>query len=111
MVGSDRECGVVLQAADNIQVRHTRLDHEHIGTFSGIQSSLDKSLATVGRILLVSLLISEARVAVQGITEGTVVRGGIFGSVRQDGDISESFRIQSIANGLDTSVLRLTEQG
>ena len=105
VVRGNGEGSGILQATDDIQVGHTRLDHEHIGTLGGIQSSLNESLPSIGRVLLVRLLITESGVAVESITEGTVVCRGILGGVSKDGNISESLRIKSIADGTNTSIL------
>ena len=105
VVRSNGEGSGILQATDNVQVGHTGLDHEHIGTLGSIQSSLDESLPSIGRVLLVSLLIAESGVAVKSIAEGTIVCRGILGSVSKDGNISEPLRIKSIADGTNTSIL------
>lgn len=106
MVGGNREGGGILKTTDNIKVGHTGLYHEHVGALGGIQSSLNKSFPSIGRVLLVSFLVTESGVAVKSITEGTVVCRGIFGSVRKDGNISESLGIEGITNSTNTSILR-----
>mmetsp|Transcript_10432 Transcript_10432/g.16916 ORF Transcript_10432/g.16916 Transcript_10432/m.16916 type:complete len:226 (+) Transcript_10432:200-877(+) len=108
MVGSNGQWGSILQSANDVKVGHTRLYHEHISTFLCIQCGLDECLTSVGRILLVGLFVTKARVRVKGITEWSVVGGSVFSSVREDGDIGETFRVKRIANGLDSSILHIT---
>uniref|UniRef100_A0A7R9ZS42 Uncharacterized protein n=1 Tax=Craspedostauros australis TaxID=1486917 RepID=A0A7R9ZS42_9STRA len=105
MVGSDWQRGGILQSADDIEVWHTWLDHHHVSTFGFVQGGLDQCFAAVGWVLLVGLLVAESWVAVKGVTEWPVVRGGVLGGVGEDGDIGETFRIQSIADCLNASVL------
>ncbi len=105
VVRGNGEGSGILQTTDDIQVGHTGLDHEHVGTLGGIQSSLNESLPSIGRVLLVRLLIAKSGVTVQSVTEGAVVRRCILGSVSEDGNISESLGVKSIADGTNTSIL------
>mmetsp|Transcript_113 Transcript_113/g.273 ORF Transcript_113/g.273 Transcript_113/m.273 type:complete len:286 (-) Transcript_113:416-1273(-) len=108
MVGSNRQIRVVFQPTNDVQIRHSRLNHEHISSLSGIKSSFDECLTSIRRILLVSLFVSESRVRVKSITEGSIVCRSVFGSVGEDGNIGEALRVKSITNSFDTSVLHIT---
>ena len=45
--------------------RDTHLDHEDVGALGHVQRGLDEGLAAVRRVLLVRLLVTKARVAVE----------------------------------------------
>mmetsp|Transcript_27969 Transcript_27969/g.82243 ORF Transcript_27969/g.82243 Transcript_27969/m.82243 type:complete len:324 (-) Transcript_27969:492-1463(-) len=105
MVGRNREGSGVLQAADHVEVGHAGLHHEHVGALGMVEGSLDECLPPVRWILLVCLLVSEARVAVQSVTERAVVCRSVLSRVGKDGHIGETLRVEGIADGADTAVL------
>jgi hypothetical protein len=78
MVGGNGQVGIVLEATNDVQIGHARFDHEHVRAFGRIEGRFDERFATIGGILLVGLLVAKARVAIQRVTEGTVVRRGIL---------------------------------
>mmetsp|Transcript_27970 Transcript_27970/g.82252 ORF Transcript_27970/g.82252 Transcript_27970/m.82252 type:complete len:290 (-) Transcript_27970:492-1361(-) len=108
MVGRNREGSGVLQAADHVEVGHAGLHHEHVGALGMVEGSLDECLPPVRWILLVCLLVSEARVAVQSVTERAVVCRSVLSRVGKDGHIGETLRVEGIANGADTAVHHIT---
>ena len=104
MVGGNGEAGRLAQPQDHVEVGESRLDEENIGALKLIELRLNVRLASIRRILLVGLLVSKARVGVERVTEGAVVRGGVLGGVREDGDIGEALGVESVADGADAPV-------
>ena len=105
MVGRNGQIRVILESSNNIQIGHAWLDHEHVRAFGLVESGFDQGLATIGWVLLVGLFIPKAWVGIEGVAERTVVGRCVFGSVGEDRNVSETFRVERVANGLDATVL------
>ena len=78
---ADRQVGRVLEPLDDVEVRHARLDHEHVRALGDVELGLDERLARVGGVLLVRLLVRRRavgarvdRVRVERVAEGAVER-------------------------------------
>mmetsp|Transcript_30588 Transcript_30588/g.50510 ORF Transcript_30588/g.50510 Transcript_30588/m.50510 type:complete len:352 (-) Transcript_30588:13-1068(-) len=104
MVGSNRQIRIILQTTNDIQIRHARLDHEHISTLRFIEGCFNECLAAIGGVLLVGLLVAKARVGIEGIAKWSVVGRGVLGRVGQNGNVGKAFGIEGIANSLDAAV-------
>jgi hypothetical protein len=106
-VRGHRQVSVVLEAADDVEVRHAGLDHEDVGALVGVEVGLEQRLAAVGRVLLVRLLVAEPGVRVEGVAERPVVRRRVLGRVRHDAHVREPLRVERRADRADAAVLHV----
>mmetsp|Transcript_504 Transcript_504/g.762 ORF Transcript_504/g.762 Transcript_504/m.762 type:complete len:248 (+) Transcript_504:66-809(+) len=104
MICRNGKIGIILQTTNDIQIRHTRLDHEHIGSLRSIQCRFHQSLPSIRRILLIRLLIPKSRMGIKRITEWSIVRTCIFRRISENGNIRKPLGIQSIPNGTNASI-------
>mmetsp|Transcript_130380 Transcript_130380/g.291699 ORF Transcript_130380/g.291699 Transcript_130380/m.291699 type:complete len:332 (-) Transcript_130380:96-1091(-) len=112
MIGRDGQVALLMEALDDVQVRHPRLHHEDVRALLLVKLGLQERLAVVGWILLVSLLAIghlpirrwETRVRIQGFPEGAIECGGVLGAVRHDPDLCVTCSIQSVTDGADAAV-------
>src|ERR1019366_7925397 len=69
VVGSQRHAGLVLDAANHVEVGQRRLDHQDVGPLLHVEPSLADRLLAVCRIHLVCTPVSEGRGGEGGIAE------------------------------------------
>ena len=70
--------------ADQIEIRHRRLDHDHVGAFFQIELDLAHGLAPVGRVHLIAAPVAELRRGFGGFAERPVKHRGELGRVGQN---------------------------
>jgi len=86
LVGEGRHLEGVLDASHDVQVRHTRLDHDHVGTFVDVHRHFAQGFIAVARVHLVDLLVAFAQIAsrAHGIAKGPIKGTGVLRAVGHD---------------------------
>ena len=106
MVDESGRAELVLDASHDVEIRHTGLDHDHVGALGQVQGDLMQGLVRIGGIHLVVVLIARAQVAcgADGVAEGTIIARGILGGVGEDACVDVALGLQRGADGADPSV-------
>ena len=72
LVGERGHAERVFHAADDIEIRHARLDHHHVGPFGDVEGDFADRFVGVGRVHLIRAFVAAARFA----AEPTASRNG-----------------------------------
>ena len=106
MIHKGRCLEFVLDAANHIEIRHTGLDHDHIGAFGQIETHFPERFVAVGGILLINGLGGFAEVARRAdcIAEGTIEGTGVLGRISHDARVDKAFFFQHLADDADAAV-------
>ncbi len=90
--------------ADQVEIGHRRLHHDHVGAFFQVQLDLAHGFAPVGRIHLVAAAVAELRGRFGGLAERPVEDRGEFGRVGKNRDLLEAVGVQRLADGRHAAV-------
>ena len=95
-----------LYATHDIEIGHPGFNHHHIRAFAEVERHLVNRLVAVSGIHLIGLFITAFKIPrrAHGIAEGSVVDGGVFGSIRQDQRIDVALGLQRFSYGANASV-------
>ena len=88
----------IASLADDVEIRHRRLHHDHVRAFLNIEFDFAHRFARVGRIHLIAAPVAELRRGFRGFAERSVENRSVLRGVRNDGSICESRRIQRLAD-------------
>ncbi len=104
VVGGDRHRGLVLDAADHVEVGQRRLDHHDVGALLDVERRLAHRLVAVGRIHLVAAPVAERRRRVGRLAERAVEGGGELRRVGHDRRLGEALVVERVADRADAAV-------
>src|SRR5471032_3420464 len=106
LVDEGRNLELVFDPIKDVQVRHARLDHDHVGAFSQIRCHFVQRFVAVGRIHLVRRLVRLAQVQgrANGIAKWTIVRTGVFCRISHDPHVDVIRQFQCFTDGLNTTI-------
>ena len=104
LIGAERHGKTIARLANDVEVRHGRLHHDHVGAFFQIEFDFAHGFARVGRIHLIAAPVAELRRRFGGFAEWSIKDRRIFGGVRNDRRIQETRAIQRLSNRRHTTV-------
>ena len=106
LVGECRHPEFVLDPAHDVEIRHARLDHHHVGALGDVHRHFAQGLVAVARIHLVDLLVALAKAGRRAdrVAEGAVERAGVLGAVGHDARVDGAVRFERRADRADSPV-------
>ncbi len=96
----------ILEGADDVEIGHAGLDHQHVGALGDVERGLADRLAAVGGVHLVGLLVgtSQGRGRADGGAERAVEGRGELGRVGEDQGVVVPGAVERLAHGPDAAV-------
>ena len=95
----------VLHAPDDVEVWHSRLDHDHVGALGDVEADFAQSLVGIRRIHLIRALVADqCRVGADGVTERTIETRGVLRRVGKNLHLVMTRGIERAADGTDAAV-------
>src|SRR5207237_9564417 len=104
VIGGQRHGEAVAGGGDYVQIRHGRLDHDHVGAFFDVEFNLAHGFAEVCGVHLIRAPIPELRRGVGSFAERSVEAGSEFGGVGKNRSVGETRLIESLADGGNPAV-------
>src|SRR5664279_698083 len=86
LVGERRQAELVFDTADDVEVRHARLDHHHVGALGDVERHFAQRFVAVARVHLVDLLVAFSQVGgrADGVAKRAVEGARVLGAVGHD---------------------------
>ncbi len=90
----------------DVEVRHARLYHHHVGAFGNVEGDFTQRLVAVGGVHLVGAFVAlaQARGRADRVAERAVIGRRILGRVGQDAHVHEAGFVERMANPADTAI-------
>lgn len=104
VVGGDGAQRLGAETRDDVEVEGGGLDHEDVGPFGLVERGFEEGFAGVGGIHLVGFFVAVLEVDAEGVAEGGVERGGVFGAVGEDADVCKAVLVEGGADGADSPI-------
>ncbi|EKE17909.1 MAG: Response regulator receiver protein [uncultured bacterium] len=96
----------ILHPAHDIQIRHTGLDHHHVGAFSQIKRHFLQRLVGIPRVHLISVLVTFTQITggTHGIAKWAVKGRSILGRISQNARVDLPGLVQLSPNPSNATV-------
>ena len=106
LISVGRHLEFVLHAPNDIEIRHPRLDHHHVGAFGEVERNLAQRFVAVGRVHLVGVFVTLAEVAggTHGIAKRPVKARRVLRRISQYPRVDLPGTVELGADARDTSI-------
>ncbi len=106
LISESRHVELVLHPAHDVQIRHARFDHHHVGAFGDVERHFAQGFVGVARVHLIDLFVGLAEVGgrAHGVAERAVERAGVLGAVGHDAGVNMAVGLQRLADRADAAV-------